>query len=59
MDDIGKLNLKVYIRFEDGVIKCMCLRRCKKCDCKCEKDIVTYDKYRDGEKTFPQNRYGK
>jgi len=51
--------LKVFIDWKDGKTRCICLRSKKRCRKKCSKDIVERDKYRDWEKTFKQDQFGK
>jgi len=51
--------LKVFIDWKDGETRCICLRSKKRCRKKCSRDVVERDLYRDWEKTFNQDRFGK
>ena len=51
--------LNVYIDWRDGKTHCICLREKKRCKKSCSKDVVERDKYRDWEKTFKQDQFGK
>lgn len=45
---------------ENGQTTCICKQGNKKCDrVDCERDMVERDAYRDVEKLFKQDRYGK
>jgi len=52
-------KLKVFIRYENGEVACMCLRRNRLCDHYCEKEVVLRDRYYGWKETFYQNKYGK
>lgn len=52
-------KLNVFIRYENGVVTCMCLRRNRKCLHYCEKETVLRDKYFGWIDTFKQDKYGK
>lgn len=53
-------TLKVYIRFWDGKVSCICLQSEKGCESEsCIKDKVTRDKFKGVQECFKQNRYGK
>ena len=56
---IGIERIKVYIDYENGRTVCICRRENKRCDKQCTPDVVERDKYRDWQKTFAQDRYGK
>ena len=52
--------IPVFVRIEDGKTTCICKQGRRKCDrADCERDMVERDAYRDVEKLFRQNRYGK
>lgn len=56
-----KKKIKVYVKYNDKDIKCMCLVSnplCKEYN-NCNKDIVTLDKFQGWQQCFNQNRYGK
>lgn len=57
MERYEKLN--VFIRYENGAVVCMCLRRNKLCDRRCEKEQVSRYKFYGWKATFYQDRYGK
>lgn len=52
-------KIKVFIRYENGKTVCICARNNKKCNRKCDPDVVERDKFRGWEKTFHRDRYGK
>ena len=54
-----KEKIKVFIRTEKGKTICICHRGAKKCNCKCEPDVVERDKFRGWEATMHRNKYGK
>lgn len=54
-----KERIKVFIDFEDGKAVCICKRSRKRCNKKCEPDIVERDKFEGWQKVFHQNKYGK
>lgn len=50
-------TLKVFVKAEHGRIVCMCLRSNRRCGCsQCEKDVVTYDEYRNMQECFRNRR---
>ena len=51
--------LKVFIDWQDGETRCICLRAKKRCRKKCAKDVVERDLYRGWAETFKQDKYGK
>ncbi len=57
----GITKVKVYMKWKDNKIDCICLQ--KDCECTkkadCEPDSVTHDKYEGVEECFKQDRYGK
>lgn len=55
----NKEKIKVYIDWQNGKTVCICKRSKKKCNKKCEPDVVERDKFYGWEETFKQNRYGK
>ena len=55
----SKEYIKVYIDFKDGKASCICKRSRKGCGKQCTPEVVERNRYRDWEKTFPQDRYGK
>lgn len=54
-----KEKVKVFIRIENGKTLCICHRGAKKCNRKCEPDVVERDKFRGWEETMRRNKYGK
>ena len=54
-----KEKVKVFIRCENGKTVCICPRYKKRCNRKCDADVVERDKFYGWEKTFHRNRYGK
>lgn len=54
-----KETVKVYIRIENGKTVCICHRNQKKCNRKCDTDVVERDKFRGWQETFRRDRYGK
>ncbi len=59
MNDKQHEKIKVWILYKNGKTACMCMRSCRKCDCKdCEPDIVLRDKHRGWQQCFRQNKYG-
>lgn len=57
----GITKVKVYMKWKDNKIKCICLKEDCACSNKtnCEEDSVTHDKYDGIKECFTQNRYGK
>ena len=56
----GKEQIPVFVHMKNGQTTCICKQGNKKCDrVDCERDMVERDAYRDVEKLFKQDRYGK
>lgn len=51
--------LHVYIRYRDGKVVCLCLRRNRRCPRDCEPEIVLRDKFYDWISTFRQDKFGR
>ena len=51
--------LDVYIRYDNGGVACMCLRKNKMCNRMCEKERVSRYKFYGWRATFKQDKYGK
>lgn len=52
-------KIPVYIDTERGRTVCICHADDKGCGKRCERDVVTLDKYFEWEKTMQRNRCGK
>lgn len=55
----SKEKIKVWIDFQDGEIKCLCHRAKKKCQKKCTREVVEFDRYYGWEETFHTDKYGR
>lgn len=54
-----KEYLKVFIDFQDGKVKCMRLRSCRRCNKPCFPETVERDKYRGSKQLCYVDKYGK
>lgn len=54
-----KEQIKVFVDVVNGKTVCICKRDAKGCNKRCEKDVVTRDKFAGWEDTFHRDRYGK
>ena len=55
---MDKEVLKVFIDWQNGQTRCICLRDRTRCGKKCSKDVVERDLYRGWIETFSQDKYG-
>lgn len=56
----GKEQIPVFVCMKQGKVACICKQGKKLCDNPdCTRDLVERDAYRDAEKLFYQDRYGK
>lgn len=56
----GYEKIPVLIKIEKGKTICICHAANRRCgSSKCERDIVTRDKFRGWEKEFARNKYGQ
>lgn len=55
MEEIEKI--KVFIKTEKGKTVCIC--KDNYCGGDCQQDIVTRDRYRDWQKMFHRDKYGR
>ena len=56
----GKEQIPVFVCTKQGKVACICKQGKKLCDSPdCTREIVELDAYRDVEKLFRQDRYGK
>lgn len=54
-----KEKIKVFVDIHNGRTVCICQREHKRCNKRCEKDVVERDKFSEWQDTFRRNRYGK
>ena len=54
-----KETINVYIDYQNGKTVCICKMSNKRCNKKCEPDVVERDKFRDWISTFRQDKYGR
>ena len=54
-----KEKIKVYIRYKDEKVICICKRSNKLCKRHCSPEVVERDKFYGWRDCFAQNRYGK
>ena len=52
-------RIPVYIRIVNGKTVCVCHASHPMCDGRCERDMVTRDKFRGWQTTMHRNRYGQ
>lgn len=52
-------RIPVYVEIVNGETVCICKRSKKLCGRKCEKDVVTRDKFDGWYETFHRDEYGK
>lgn len=55
----AKERIEVYVDIQNGKTVCICKRSRKRCNKKCEKDVVDRDRFEDWESTMHRDRYGK
>ena len=54
-----KEKIEVYTEIVNGKTKCICHASLKGCKRRCERTVVTRDKFEGWEKVFQRDRYGK
>lgn len=52
-------KIPVYIKIVNGKTVCVCHARAKGCKQKCERDIVTRDKFEDWKSIMRRDQYGR
>lgn len=52
-------KIPVYIRIKDGKTICICHASEKGCNRRCDRDMVTRDKFRGWQATMRRNRFGQ
>ena len=53
-----KEMIRVFVDVQNGKTVCICERSHKRCNKKCEKDIVERDKFRGWQQTMKRDKYG-